>query len=993
MARAAACLPAGRAGTAVATGALPLALPAPGSSAYGWLAVAVLAVVLYGVVELVIRRRPWTGPDRAAGSERNIRLLVAAVLALFLGVVIANLVLSLRNTRQTVLAEAGEDATNLALAIEHELAGTLDSVAYTMSVIARSAPAPAPAGAPHAASADALLNGAAQHLPAVSAFWIVDAQGRLAHASRDLPQHGVSLQRDYVRAHLTRSEDRLFFGHPMRRADGRLFIPVSRRITRADGGFGGVVAASLRPEYLAGHSRTIDVGRDGFVALMRTDGTIMQQADVPTTMLGRPVHPTPPFVALLERADSGVYRTAHSHDGIERVVAYRRLPGRPLVVVVAFGVDELLAPWRETAATYAAGSLLLLVLLTLVALRLARELDRRAAQQTMIERLNRTRAMQSGISSLIVRAATRSELFEGACRVAVREGGFGAAWVDVLDDSTRRLTTVASAGDDARHVLAEPIWTVDDDGAVEKEPFRRHGAVSSNDLAARADHSPRHHRAVELGYRSRITLPLFRRSEPVATLTLLARPAGFFNEEEVRLLDDVAGDLSHALEHLAALERVEYLALHDVLTGLPNHALFIDRVTQRLRQANEDGTRCALAKLDIERFRQINETVGRDAGDEVVRRIAARLRGGLDEDIVLARPERDHFVFLVDVQSDAEAASAVQKARHACCSAPMTVEGHELHISLRAGVSLYPDDGRDAETLMRNAEAALARAKHTRDPMTFYAPAMNARVAESLGMENKLRGALERGEFVLHYQPKFDVHDGSLVGLEALLRWNDPEAGLTPPARFVPVLEDTGLILPVGEWVLQEALRDYRRWRAAGLRPPRVAVNVSALQLRQDAFTQSVRSVIRGSGDGGPGLELEITESMLMTRVESNADKLDAIRGMGVSIAIDDFGTGYSSLQYIARLPLDTLKIDRSFVAGMTCNATDREIVSSVISLAHQLRLKVVAEGVESPEQARLLRDLDCDEVQGYLFSPPLPRPDIEKLMRALGRRGSATMH
>jgi diguanylate cyclase (GGDEF)-like protein len=659
------------------------------------------------------------------------------------------------------------------------------------------------------------------------------------------------------------------------------------------------------------------------------------------------------------------------------------VPGRPLVVLAGLGVDELLAPWRETAATYAAGSLLLLVLLTLLGVRLVRELDRRADQQSMIERLNRTRAMQTGINSLIVRAATRSELFEGTCEVAVRNGQFGAAWIDVTDPATGMLTTVASAGQDAAH-LTSTQPSLRPGASSEVSTIAHHQAQAANNLLTFRQSCPRAQLAIEAGYRSKITLPLFCRNELVAALSLVARPANFFNEEEVRLLDDVAGDVSHALDHLAALERVEYLALHDVLTGLPNHTLFMDRATQRLRQAKDAATKCVLAKLDIERFRQINETAGRDAGDQVVRRIASRLRSELGEDVALARPERDHFMFLLAVQSDAEAASAVRKAQHACCDAPMTVGSHQLHISMRAGVSLYPDDGLDVEMLMRNAEAALVRAKQTHERMTFYTPAMNARVAESLAIENKLRGALERGQFVLHYQPKFDIHTGALVGLEALIRWNEPdEHELMLPAQFVPVLEETGLILPVGDWVMHEALRDYRRWRARGLQPPRIAVNVSALQLRQDTFARSVRDAIDGDDETEHGLELEITESMLMTRVESNAAKLDAIREMGVSIAIDDFGTGYSSLQYIARLPLDTLKIDRSFVSGMTRNATDREIVSSVISLAHQLHLNVVAEGVDSSEQARLLRELDCDEVQGYLFSPPLPTERIETLLRS----------
>ncbi|MFC0677089.1 EAL domain-containing protein [Lysobacter korlensis] len=968
---------------AAASGA---ALPGMRGDAYGWVAVAAIATVLIVGLEYA-HRRPRVR-NRIARGDRSLRLLILAVVVLFVGGVIANLFFSLRNTHQTLLAEARDDTANLALAVQQQLAGLIDDVDFSMSIVARSAPAQASPGTAEAAVADEMLTGAASHLPAVQAMWVIDAGGRIAHRSRDMPHRAELATQGHLQLHRQRDTDTLAFGRPMPDGRGRWFIPVSRRIERPDRRFAGMVVAALRPDYIARQTSALDLGREGVAVLMSIDGVVMQQAPLPPAMVGRPIEPTPRFIALARRSDTGSYRTAHPFDGIDRIISYRRLPGRPLVVLAGVGVNEVLAPWRQTAATYIAGSLLLLVLLTLLGVRLWRELQRRAEQQALIARLERTRRLQGGISSLIVRATTRSELFEGTCDAAVRHGRLGAAWIDMVDPATGTLSTVASAGKDAGQLLAEPVTLNDDGSGMAVETFVSGHTVVSNDLTTRTDRSPRRQCAVALGYRSKITLPLLRRNEPVATLTLLARPTGFFTADETRTLEHLAADLSHALDHLAAVERVNYLALHDALTGLPNHTLFIDRTGQRLRRAAEGDLRCAVAKIDIERFRQINATAGREAGDMVIRLIAQRLATALGRDAVLSRPERDHFMFLIDeAGSEAEIASAVQKALQACSDVPMNVDGQALHISVRAGVSLYPDDGRDTETLVRNAEAALARAKHMRERMVFYAPAMNARVAETLVIENKLRSALERGQFVLHYQPKFEARSGALCGLEALIRWKDPdEDDLILPARFVPLLEETGLILPVGEWVMNEALRDYRRWREAGLSPPRIAVNVSALQLRQDSFTRSVRSAVGGDDHAERGLELEITESMLMTRVESNADKLDAIRDMGVSIAIDDFGTGYSSLQYIARLPLDTLKIDRSFVSGMTRNTTDREIVASVISLAHQLRLKVVAEGVESNEQARLLRRLACDEVQGFLFSPPLPPGRVEALMRSSGR-------
>jgi len=301
---------------------------------------------------------------------------------------------------------------------------------------------------------------------------------------------------------------------------------------------------------------------------------------------------------------------------------------------------------------------------------------------------------------------------------------------------------------------------------------------------------------------------------------------------------------------------------------------------------------------------------------------------------------------------------------------------------VRAGISLYPNDGADPEVLLRNAEAALQDAKTRNEHYSFYAPDMNSRVAVNLVLENKLRSALERREFVLYYQPKVDLDSGRVVGLEALIRWNDRDQGLVHPLTFIPLLEETGLILEVGAWVLQQAATDYRALSEAVADCPRIAVNVSPLQLRQNDFAAAVGAAVRTDGHA-LGLDIEITESVVMDHIENNIAKLKAIRDMGVGIAIDDFGTGYSSLAYISRLPVNTLKIDRSFVHTMARNAEDQSIVSSIISLAHSLRLKVVAEGVETQEQRALLRSLGCDEMQGFLLAPPVPIGRIRDLLRA----------
>jgi EAL domain-containing protein (putative c-di-GMP-specific phosphodiesterase class I) len=309
------------------------------------------------------------------------------------------------------------------------------------------------------------------------------------------------------------------------------------------------------------------------------------------------------------------------------------------------------------------------------------------------------------------------------------------------------------------------------------------------------------------------------------------------------------------------------------------------------------------------------------------------------------------------------------------------VDGQEIRLSAKLGIASFPRDGADAASLFRNAEASLRHAKETGERLLFYAPHINARAAEQRQLETRLRKAVEQRELFLHYQPKLDLASRKIVGLEALMRWQAPEGGLVSPVKFIPVLEQTGLILEAGSQAIAAASLLYRTWRARGLDAPRIAVNVSALQLRRRSFVEDVRAALGSAVAQGGGVDLEITESLLMSEVEESIAKLRELRALGLRVALDDFGTGYSSLAYLSKLPLDTLKIDRGFVRGMTANADDTSIVSTIISLAQSLRLKVVAEGVETEEQAQLLRLLRCDQVQGYLFSPPVSAERVEALL------------
>ncbi|HEX4354968.1 MAG TPA: EAL domain-containing protein [Polyangiales bacterium] len=427
--------------------------------------------------------------------------------------------------------------------------------------------------------------------------------------------------------------------------------------------------------------------------------------------------------------------------------------------------------------------------------------------------------------------------------------------------------------------------------------------------------------------------------------------------------------------------QLNFLAHYDELTQLPKRELLMDRLAQRLA-ANPPGGSVALVLIDIERFRRINVSLGRSAGDELLFAVVSRLRPMLGVDDTLARFDGNTFAWLIAEARDAS--FIANKLEHDILPrlrAPYQLEEAELRISCRVAIAIGPSDGDDAEQLTRHAEAALHKAGAASQPYVFYAPIMNERVAERLALETRLRRAIEKEEFVLYYQPKLELKTGKIAGLEALIRWQDPEQGLIQPGAFIPVLEETGLILDVGRWVFRAAAEQYVRWRDQGLSPPPIAVNVSSLELGQSDFLQAIEQSRSDFPRADGGVELEITESVLMDDLHGNIEKLRSVRESGLRIAIDDFGTGYSSLGYLSRLPIDALKVDRSFVTRMTEDPQDMTIVMMIISLAHALDLKVIAEGPETVQQAQLLRLLKCDQIQGYVVARPQPANQVAELL------------
>jgi diguanylate cyclase (GGDEF)-like protein len=575
------------------------------------------------------------------------------------------------------------------------------------------------------------------------------------------------------------------------------------------------------------------------------------------------------------------------------------------------------------------------------------------AQQRRIERLNRTLEVLSAVNALIVRAGERQALLDEACRIAVEKGGFRLAAIGLAEPGTEEIRQVAAAGEgSAEHDFAR--LRLGPRSLVWKD-------AQSGSFAA---------------------LPLLAAGESAGLLVLYARQREFFDEEEMRLLHELAGDIAFALRHLAQKARMDYLAYHDSLTDLPNRSLFTDRMTQALAAARREKRFAAAIFVDVERFRMVNEGFGRKTGDDLLREVGARLRRAAREQDTVARVGADHFAIAVaPFDRPGDTAYAFLERLDEALAQPIAIEGAELRVAVKAGIAVFPTDGDSTEALCANAETALIKAKQQGSRYLFYAPDMNARVAESLAMENRLRRALDDGTLALHYQPKIDVSTGEVAGLEALIRWNDAELGSVPPSRFVSLLEETGLILAAGRWALHKAVEDIRRWQGLGLNVPRTSVNVSALQLRQKDFVDSVLEAIAELGGKAPLLDLEITESVLVDDIDESTRKLQALRRAGVEVSVDDFGTGFCSLSYLARLPVDTLKIDRSFVVRMRDAGYPRNIVAMIVSLAHTLGLRVVAEGVEDNEQVRLLRELGCDQIQGFYVSRPVPPQDVDAML------------
>jgi len=612
-----------------------------------------------------------------------------------------------------------------------------------------------------------------------------------------------------------------------------------------------------------------------------------------------------------------------------------------------------------------------------------RDVTQREEQQLRIMRLTRILEMLSGINTAVVRIRDRLELLREACRISVTTGRYATSLVSFREPGTRTARPYAWAGDadDSLRPMVFSIGrTAEEDTSVTGRVLRTGETFLCNDLANAEPAVSGFATLRGTTIRSIAALPLKVDGTTVGVLALTSHESEAVTGEELRLLEEVAANLSFALQYFEKESAVQFLSYFDPLTDLPKRVLFCERLAARISGRQVGEPEPAVAILDIDHLSIINDSYGRHAGDQLLQNVADRLRERFEKD-QLAYLGSGCFGLEFDYDGDEESAlGELQKYTLDLFEKPFRIAGTDLPVTVKSGLACR-SGSQDAEALVQNAEAGLRQAKAAGEQYQHHRLDLSSKLAARLALEHRLRGALESQQYLLYYQPKIDIATGRIEGVEALLRWNDPERGIISPGVFLPILESTGMIAAVGEWALQQAARDCRRWKSLGLHPVHIAVNCSPVQLGRRGFAEQLLDLIDQWAVDGWGLDLEITESQLIDPDSSGVHKLRALRSAGVRVAIDDFGTGYSSLSRLSDLPVDTLKIDKSFINGLPGDRAAARLVPTVIDLARAFDLITVAEGVETRAQLSFLRRAGCNQSQGFLHAQPMPAAELEAML------------
>jgi len=626
-------------------------------------------------------------------------------------------------------------------------------------------------------------------------------------------------------------------------------------------------------------------------------------------------------------------------------------------------------------------------------LSISRDQTERTLAERAQQRLSRLYNALVATNEAMLRAGSRDTLLDAICNAAVEGNNFAAGAVVLPGEVPGTAVIAAAAGlraDELRRSTISTDPATPEGRGLVGEAFRLGRPAVSHDFLNDPRTRPWHESACAAGIACAAALPITRCGEVLGVLVLYSTDRRGFPDEVMALLQRLSDNIAFSLNNLELEaerarnhERISYLATHDALTGLPNRLMFGEHLAAAIRNAQRHGRRFAVLFVDLDRFKIINDSLGHAAGDALLQEVSRRLKHCLRASDIVARLGGDEFVVLLhEVETESHISSVARKILDATV-APLTLAGQDCRISASVGISLFPNDAQDAATLMRHADTAMYAAKaEGKNNFQYFSRETRSQSAERLAMETRLRNALDRDELALHYQPKINLQTGAVTGVEALLRWTSPEQGPVSPAEFIPLAEDTGLIVPIGLWVLRTACAQNASWLAAGLPPLVMAVNLSARQFVRDDLPGEVVQALHDSGLPPHLLELEITEGMVVQNPERALRVLERIKATGVRLAIDDFGTGYSSLGQLRRFPIDTLKIDRSFIRDLAASADDRAIAQAIVAMSKSLRLNVVAEGVETAEQREFLRAQSCDEMQGFHFSRPLPAAEAEALLR-----------
>ena len=840
------------------------------------------------------------------------------------------------------------DATHeLVETYEAQMARNLNAIDQTLKVIKYAVEADGPTGALPALRRQGLLPPGLVFVVSVT-----DRAGHVVASNPAAPAQDVGRQR-YFTVHRDADDGLPYVSKTLgEAADGEPHLRFTRRINDGAGHFAGIAMVEVDPAYFTSSYERSREGEHGLLALVGNDGMVRALRIGDQDSWGQRID-------VDDLDEDAVAPDIKLPDGVPRYVSVRRLHGFPLSALAGLADSEQMAEFEQHRHTYLAAalgaSLLLVAIVGMVSawswqLAKARRRERRA-QETYAA------ASEASLDAIFVLRCVH--------------GADGRVTDFTVEETNRPGEQLTGHLKDAMrgHPLSLLMPSYMDNGIFEElARVAVHGGVAEGEWQA-------------------VT--------PPATGRWLQR-------QVVQVENGVVATVRDITERRRSEERIRHMAHHDELTGLPNRTLIRERLEQAVESARSQGGSLALAFVDLDGFKLVNDGLGHNAGDELLQVVAARMQACLGPRDTLGRLGGDEFVILLpDVQDSPLALTPVLERVRQAVGAPVPVDGQAVQVGCSMGVVMYPRDGDDPKTLMMNADAAMYRAKELgKHNFQFYTREMNASIEEKLMLLDGLRNALDAtlaaeaaglehpdGQgFHLLYQPKVDLRTGRMFGVEALIRWTHPEHGLVRPDRFIGLAEESGLIVGIGEWVIRSACRQARRWRQAGLGALTVSVNVSARQFEEKHLVERIAGALRDAGLPPGALELEVTESLLMRDLNQALERMGELKAMGVSLSIDDFGTGYSSLSALKSFPISTLKIDKSFVRDLGHSPDDQAIALAVISLAHRLHLRVIAEGVETEEQRAFLRAHDCDEMQGYLFSPPVAAERIAVLLRAQGR-------